>query len=93
MQEAHKIIKSKQEWGCSEFPIGAMLETPRACIHAYELTQQGALFFSFGTNDLTQFTWGLSRDDADKMILPSYRENGYINSNPFEILDKTVTTG
>jgi len=66
-------------------PIGTMIETPRACVTADELGKH-ADFFSFGTNDLTQMTWGFSRDDIGK-FLPAYREKEILTADPFESLD------
>ncbi|HEX5385991.1 MAG TPA: pyruvate, phosphate dikinase [Gemmatimonadales bacterium] len=65
--------------------VGTMIELPRAAITADEIALE-AQFFSFGTNDLTQTTWGLSRDDAGR-FLPRYIEEGVIESDPFQELD------
>ena len=67
------------------FTIGTMIELPRACVVADRIAQY-ADFFSFGTNDLTQTTFGLSRDDAGR-FLPSYVEQGVLPSDPFAVLD------
>jgi pyruvate,orthophosphate dikinase len=67
------------------FAFGTMIELPRAALLAGELAQ-GAEFFSFGTNDLTQTTLGLSRDDAGK-FLPAYVEQGLLPADPFQSLD------
>jgi pyruvate,orthophosphate dikinase len=67
------------------FTIGTMIELPRACVVADRIAQY-ADFFSFGTNDLTQTTFGLSRDDAGR-FLPSYIEQGVLPSDPFAVLD------
>lgn len=69
------------------FIIGTMVELPRACLTADELAQT-AEFFSFGTNDLTQTTFGFSRDDAEGKFIPAYIENKIIADNPFAILDR-----
>jgi pyruvate,orthophosphate dikinase len=66
--------------------VGAMIETPRSALIAGELTRAGASFFSFGTNDLTQMTYGFSRDDSDAFVKP-YKDMGILQSDPFEILD------
>ena len=66
--------------------IGTMIELPRAAITADEIARE-AQFFSFGTNDLTQTTWGLSRDDAGK-FLPHYIESGIVAADPFQVLDQ-----
>jgi pyruvate,orthophosphate dikinase len=65
-----------------------MIELPRACIRADEIAEY-ADFFSFGTNDLTQTTLGLSRDDAEGKFLSRYLEDGVIQRNPFETLDQS----
>ena len=63
-----------------------MIELPRAALVADEIAKE-AQFFSFGTNDLTQTTWGFSRDDVNK-ILPTYIEQGIIKHDPFAVLDR-----
>ncbi len=68
-----------------EYEIGTMIEIPRACILADEVAKE-AEFFSFGTNDLTQMTFGFSRDDAGK-FLDAYLDQGILAKNPFETLD------
>jgi pyruvate,orthophosphate dikinase len=70
-----------------EYLIGTMIELPRAALTADEIATE-AEFFSFGTNDLTQTTFGLSRDDAGK-FLPFYVENGILEEDPFVSLDQT----
>src|SRR4030042_1717501 len=66
--------------------VGTMIELPRACITADEIAQV-AEFFSFGTNDLTQTTFGLSRDDSGK-FLPLYVERDILPKDPFESIDQ-----
>ena len=66
--------------------LGTMIEVPRAALTADELARE-VQFFSFGTNDLTQTTWGLSRDDAGR-FLPYYLEHGIIEDDPFQVLDQ-----
>ncbi|MDE6366116.1 MAG: pyruvate, phosphate dikinase, partial [Muribaculaceae bacterium] len=66
--------------------VGTMIEVPRAALTANEIATV-ADFFSFGTNDLTQMTFGFSRDDAPK-FLKFYKENGIIKTDPFEVLDQ-----
>jgi pyruvate,orthophosphate dikinase len=66
--------------------VGTMVETPRAALVAGELAEV-ADFFSFGTNDLTQLTFGLSRDDVEARLLPAYLADGILPANPFESLD------
>ncbi|GCD96719.1 pyruvate, phosphate dikinase [Embleya hyalina] len=68
-------------------PVGTMIELPRAALTAAELAGE-ADFFSFGTNDLTQTTWGLSRDDAEASFLAVYLERGILPVSPFETLDR-----
>jgi pyruvate,orthophosphate dikinase len=68
-----------------EYKIGTMVEVPRACVTADEIAVE-ADFFSFGTNDLTQITFGYSRDDAGKFI-GDYREKNILEADPFETID------
>ena len=70
------------------YRIGTMIETPRACILASTLAQH-CDFFSFGTNDLTQFVYGFSRDDAGK-FLPDYYKNNIFEQDVFMHLDSKV---
>ena len=69
-----------------KYKVGAMLELPRACVVADQLAKY-AEFFSFGTNDLTQTTFGYSRDDAGKFIV-KYLENGILTEDPFQTIDR-----
>jgi pyruvate,orthophosphate dikinase len=69
------------------YTVGTMIEVPRAAIVAAEIAEQ-ADFFSFGTNDLTQMTLGISRDDAG-MFLPTYVERGVLDGDPFVSVDQT----
>jgi pyruvate,orthophosphate dikinase len=69
-----------------EYKVGTMIELPRAAITADEFAEE-AEFFSFGTNDLTQTTFGISRDDAESKFLLDYVENGILPENPFQVLD------
>jgi pyruvate,orthophosphate dikinase len=68
------------------FPLGAMIETPRACLDAGAIAER-ALFFSFGTNDLTQMTYGFSRDDSQE-FLAAYEEMGIMEEDPFQHVDE-----
>jgi pyruvate,orthophosphate dikinase len=68
------------------FPIGTMIELPRAAMTAHEIANE-AEFFSFGTNDMTQTTWGFSRDDVESEFFPMYIESGIFSISPFETLD------
>ncbi len=69
------------------YRIGTMIELPRACIVADELAEY-AEFFSFGTNDLTQTTYGYSRDDAEGSFIPVYLEKRILKEDPFQVLDR-----
>ena len=69
-----------------EYLVGTMIEVPRAALMA-DLIAEKADFFSFGTNDLTQMTFGYSRDDASK-FLPTYIEKGILKVDPFEVIDQ-----
>jgi pyruvate,orthophosphate dikinase len=71
-----------------EYLCGTMIELPRAALRADEIAEV-ADFFSFGTNDLTQTTLGMSRDDAEGKYLTFYLEDGVLAANPFEILDQS----
>jgi pyruvate,orthophosphate dikinase len=68
------------------YKIGTMIELPRAAIIADQMAEYSE-FFSFGTNDLTQTTFGISRDDAEGKFLLYYVENGLLPENPFQVLD------
>jgi len=67
--------------------MGTMIEVPRAALTADEIAQHAA-FFSFGTNDLTQTTFGFSRDDAEGKFLDEYITKRILETNPFEVLDR-----
>jgi len=81
---AEEVFKERN--ATVEYLVGTMIEIPRAALTA-DLIAKKADFFSFGTNDLTQMTFGYSRDDAGK-FLPVYIENGILNVDPFEVLDQ-----
>jgi pyruvate,orthophosphate dikinase len=70
-----------------EYKFGTMIEIPRAAVTAAEVAER-AEFFSFGTNDLTQMTYGYSRDDAERNFLITYQEQGILETNPFQSLDR-----
>lgn len=70
-----------------EYKFGTMIEVPRAALTADEIAIE-AEFFSFGTNDLTQMTYGFSRDDAEGKFIPVYLNKEILEHNPFEILDQ-----
>lgn len=69
-----------------DFPIGCMIELPRAAVTAAHVAEE-ADFFSFGTNDLTQTTWGFSRDDVESSFVGRYIEAGIFGTSPFESID------
>ena len=69
------------------YKFGTMIEIPRAAVTAEEVATH-AEFFSFGTNDLTQMTYGYSRDDAERNFLITYQEQGILENNPFQTIDR-----
>ena len=69
------------------YSFGTMIEVPRAALVADQIAEY-AEFFSFGTNDLTQMTFGYSRDDAEGKFLFFYEENGILEENPFQVIDQ-----
>ncbi|WP_151478290.1 pyruvate, phosphate dikinase [Streptomyces albicerus] len=68
-------------------PVGTMIELPRAALTAGSIAQE-AEFFSFGTNDLTQTTWGFSRDDVEAAFFSAYLDKGIFKVSPFETIDR-----
>ncbi|SED85052.1 pyruvate, phosphate dikinase [Streptomyces sp. Ag109_O5-10] len=68
-------------------PVGTMIELPRAALTAGKIAEE-AEFFSFGTNDLTQTTWGFSRDDVEAAFFSAYLDKGIFAASPFETLDR-----
>ena len=86
--EAEEIIAQVQgEYGVTfAIPVGCMIELPRAAMTAETIAKE-AEFFSFGTNDLTQTTWGFSRDDVEGVFFPQYVEAGIFGVSPFESID------
>jgi pyruvate,orthophosphate dikinase len=82
-QVAEEVFQERQI--TVPYLLGTMIELPRAALTADEIARE-AQFFSFGTNDLTQTTWGLSRDDSGQ-FLPYYLEHGIIEQDPFQSLD------
>ncbi|MET7440233.1 MULTISPECIES: pyruvate, phosphate dikinase [unclassified Streptomyces] len=68
-------------------PVGTMIELPRAALTAGRIAEE-AEFFSFGTNDLTQTTWGFSRDDVEAAFFSAYLDKGIFPTSPFETLDR-----
>ncbi|MBK6424603.1 MAG: pyruvate, phosphate dikinase, partial [Gemmatimonadetes bacterium] len=83
-QVAEEVFRERQI--TVPYLLGTMIELPRAALTADEIARE-AQFFSFGTNDLTQTTWGLSRDDAGR-FLPYYLEHGIMEDDPFQVLDQ-----
>ncbi|HST09040.1 MAG TPA: pyruvate, phosphate dikinase [Terriglobales bacterium] len=81
---ADEVFKEKEHK--VDYLVGTMIELPRAALVADEIAKE-AQFFSFGTNDLTQTTFGFSRDDVNK-ILPTYLEEGILKQDPFAALDQ-----
>jgi len=87
-EETIASVKSKKKFaGELEIPIGTMIEVPRAALTADEIAQD-ADFFSFGTNDLTQMTFGFSRDDINS-FLPDYIHKEVLEKDPFQAIDQT----
>ncbi|MDQ6930354.1 MAG: pyruvate, phosphate dikinase [Candidatus Eremiobacteraeota bacterium] len=87
---ADEVIKQNN---CTlPYQIGTMIELPRACIVADEIARY-AEFFSFGTNDLTQTTYGYSRDDAEQSFIPTYLEKKILKDDPFQVLDRQGVGG
>ncbi len=83
-ETAEKVFEERQD--CIPYLVGTMIEVPRAAIMANEIAEV-AEFFSFGTNDLTQMTFGFSRDDVGK-FLPTYLEKNILKNDPFQVLDR-----
>ena len=84
------IAEVAAEFGVAlDIPVGTMLELPRACLTADEIARS-ADFLCFGTNDLTQTTFGFSRDDAESKFMPVYLHRKLVEKNPFETIDKAV---
>jgi pyruvate,orthophosphate dikinase len=97
----HEMLRAESEQVIAEvsaeqgmeldLKIGTMIELPRAAVTADEIARV-ADFFSFGTNDLTQTTFGFSRDDIESKFLPKYLERKVLSRNPFETVDSGVAT-
>ncbi|SMO47964.1 pyruvate, phosphate dikinase [Fodinibius sediminis] len=81
---ALQVFEEEQE--TVDYKVGTMIEVPRAALVADKIAEE-AEFFSFGTNDLTQMTFGYSRDDAGK-FLESYLQEGILENDPFQVLDE-----
>src|SRR6476660_9154496 len=84
----HRVAKEvfEEKENTVDYMVGTMIELPRAALVADEIAKE-AQFFSFGTNDLTQTTFGFSRDDINK-VLPTYLEEGILKQDPFAVLDQ-----
>lgn len=82
----HDVLEAHEYKGKLEIPVGTMIEVPRAALTAGEVAKE-ADFFSFGTNDLTQLTYGFSRDDVST-FLPDYLAQGVLSDDPFHTLDQ-----
>ena len=93
LEQQQKVIKAaaeelfKEEGMEVEFKLGTMIEIPRAALTADQIAKY-ADYFSFGTNDLTQMTYGYSRDDVSR-FLPTYLDNKILEVDPFQVLDQT----
>jgi pyruvate,orthophosphate dikinase len=89
VEELHRMREMiEEEIGPDRaIPVGTMIELPRAALTAGDIAAK-ADFFSFGTNDLTQMTYGLSRDDAEALFLRDYVERGIFDTDPFLTLDQ-----
>lgn len=95
VEAAEQVVEETGE--VVEYTVGTMIEIPRAALTADQIAEE-AEFFSFGTNDLTQTTFGFSRDDAESKFLQHYIDEGTLAENPFMVLDqegvgKLVETG
>ena len=88
IDEAQGVLDDVAEsHGCDlKFPMGTMIELPRAALTAGQIAE-AAEFFSFGTNDLTQTTWGFSRDDVEAAFFSTYIDKGVFGVSPFESID------
>ena len=85
--EAVAVEVMKEKRVDVDYKFGTMIEIPRAALTAGEIARY-AQFFSFGTNDLTQTTFGISRDDAESGFLMEYLEKGILQENPFASIDE-----
>jgi pyruvate,orthophosphate dikinase len=85
LEEVAKAVQEEKKTKIT-YKFGTMIEIPRAALTASEMAEM-AQFFSFGTNDLTQMTYGISRDDAERKFLLAYVERGILPKNPFQTID------
>lgn len=81
-----QVFKERQGQSI-DYKLGTMIEVPRAALTAEEIVKAGAEFFSYGTNDLTQMTFGFSRDDIGS-YLPTYLKKGILDKDPFQVIDE-----
>ncbi len=86
LEDEARVVMMEQDIEIN-YKFGTMIEIPRAALTADQIAKH-ADFFSFGTNDLTQTTFGISRDDAEAVFLVEYMEEGILPENPFEIIDR-----
>ncbi|WP_327319553.1 pyruvate, phosphate dikinase [Streptomyces sp. NBC_01235] len=88
-EEVERVLAevSKESGVPVHCPVGTMIELPRAALTAGRIAEE-AEFFSFGTNDLTQTTWGFSRDDVEAAFFSAYLDRGIFATSPFETLDR-----
>ncbi|MFJ9898343.1 pyruvate, phosphate dikinase [Streptomyces sp. NPDC091280] len=88
-EEVERVLAevSKESGVPVHCPVGTMIELPRAALTAGRIAEE-AEFFSFGTNDLTQTTWGFSRDDVEAAFFSAYLDKGIFATSPFETLDR-----
>lgn len=84
-QTFDKVLKERTDQTI-KIKIGTMIEVPRAALTAEDIAKAGAEFFSYGTNDLTQMTYGFSRDDVGS-FLPAYLKKNILEEDPFESID------
>jgi pyruvate,orthophosphate dikinase len=87
LERIGKTVLAEKKAAKLDYKFGTMIEIPRAAVTAGEIAKL-AEFFSFGTNDLTQMTFGYSRDDAERNFLITYVEQGILPKNPFQTIDR-----
>ena len=92
LERIAKAVMEEKGIADLSYKFGTMIEIPRACVTADEIAEV-AEFFSFGTNDLTQMTFGYSRDDAERSFLMTYIEQGILPKNPFQTIDREGVGG
>ncbi|MGW5033393.1 pyruvate, phosphate dikinase [Streptomyces nigra] len=88
-EEVRRVLAevSEESGVAVDCPVGTMIELPRAALTAGRIAEE-AEFFSFGTNDLTQTTWGFSRDDVEAAFFSAYLDKGVFKVSPFETIDR-----